>query len=173
MRPDPFSRRGASLVELLGVIAVGSVIIGLVGVCLQGMYRAEQRTRQHMTRRAAVTQLSWRLRADAHEATQAELTAPPQTGVSAGLVLTAPDGRTITYRTADAQIERTVRQGERTLHHDAFRLPGVRTAWQLETAGRHPLATLVIAHLPEPGLKPVETELEERIESIVGLQQKP
>lgn len=171
-RTLPRRRRAFSLVEMLVVVALGSAILGMVGVCLQGMYRAEQRTRQQMTQHAALTQLGLQLRADAHEAVRAERTEPAKPGDTAELVLNVRDGRTITYRADRGQAERTVQRGEQVVHHDAFRLPGVRVAWALETVGEQVLAAAVIGHAPEPGVTAGETVFEERLEARVGLHQK-
>ncbi|MCY2992488.1 MAG: type II secretion system protein [Planctomycetota bacterium] len=166
-------RRGFSLVELMIVMTIASVSIGLVGVCLQGLYRAEQRTRQQMTQRAALTQLGLRFRSDSHEAARVDRAEQAKPGGTGGLVLTVRDGRTITYHADGGQVERTVQRGGQVVHHDAFRLPGVRVAWVLETAGDRTFAAAVILHTPEPGVTTGETVYEERLEACVGLHQKP
>ena len=172
-RVRPRRRRGLSLVEMMVVIAIGSAIIGLVGVCLQGLYRAERRTRQQMTQREALTQLGLRFRSDAHEAARVERTEPAKPGGAVRLVLTAQDGRTVTYQADGGQVERTVERGGQVVHHDAFRLPGVRVAWELKSAGDQVLAAAVILHAPEPSVATGETDYEERLEARVGLHQKP
>jgi hypothetical protein len=157
---------------MLIVITLVTVIVGLIGVCLSGIYRAELRTRQLTICRTAISQLSLRLRTDAHESLRAELAEQPGQG-GADLTLIGADGRTIAYRAEAQQVERTVRKDGHTLHHDAFRLPGVRVAWQLQTEIARPLATAVISHLPEPGVKALEPVREERLEAVVGLHVLP
>ena len=166
-------RRGFSLVELMIVMTIASVSIGLVGVCLQGLYRAEQRTRQQMTRRAALTQLGLRFRSDAHEAARVELAEQAKPEDTVGLVLTAQAGHTVTYHADGGQVERTVQRGGQVVHHDAFRLPGVQVAWELQAVGDQTLAAAVILHKTEPGVTTGETNYEERLEARVGLHQKP
>jgi hypothetical protein len=154
-------------------MTIATVVVSLAGVCLHGMYRAEQRTRQGMTRRAALTALAARFRADAHDAARAELAPPAATGEGGGIVLTLASGPTIAYRTDGPCVERTAQQDGQTVHHDAFRLPGVRVAWQLQTDGSRPLASAVITHLPEPGVRVDVAVREERLEAAVGLRRPP
>jgi prepilin-type N-terminal cleavage/methylation domain-containing protein len=162
-------RRGFTLVELLIVIAVASVVIALVGVCLSEMYRSERGIRRVLTQQAGMQRLALQFRTDAHEAKTATVTVPNNGTEADGLQLTTGDGRTIAYR-ADAQaVERTVRKGDQIVHRDAFDLVGTRTVWQLTLDSGQTVATVIVIHLPRPGRMADEPLYEERIEAVVGV----
>ena len=161
-------RRGISLVEMLVVIGLSSLILSLIATCLHGLYRADGRTRLRLEERAAITQLSLRLRADAHAAVHAELLTPSTPDELAGLALIAADGRRIEYRSATRRIERTVSQDGRTIHRDAFRLPLAQATWELETAMGRSLVAVVLT-TSALGSSAAVRAAAERLEAAVGL----
>lgn len=156
-------RRGFSLIETLIVISISSLLTAAVGACLLTLYRAEHRTREAIGRREALTELSLHLREDAHAARRAELDAPQRS-----LKLDAGEGRTITYRAAPGQVERQISRGAETLHRDAYRLPGLTVAWDVQqAAGQRQLAVAVLAPQTEPG-QTANQGPAERLEAVVG-----
>ena len=168
MSAQPKCRRGITLIETMVAIAVSGVLLSLVGVCLHGLHRAEQRTQQWTTRRAAVGRLSLQLRADAHAAVRAVRNESPPSA-DASLTLTTASGREIEYRCRNQHIDREVREDGKIIHRDAYRLPGACVTWQVDNDGPRPLIVAVIAALPEPGVNGVAPLAEERLEAVVGL----
>jgi len=158
--------RGIALVELLVVIALVSVIISAVAICLHGMYRANQRTRESMAGRTAISRLSLGFRADAHAAAAAAVDAKTSKK-PASIVFSQPAGRTVGYRFERSRVLRVVRQDGEVAHRDAFRLPR-RTEIQWESAGDgKPFVSMVIDYVSESGAD--ETACQQRVEAAIGL----
>jgi type II secretory pathway component PulJ len=160
------NRSGISLVEMQVVISMMAVLLGFTGVCLHGMYRAQARLESNVQRRASLDRLWLRLCADAHSAVAVRLQDDDQTRQS--LLLTASDGAEIGYRTGQSEVQRIVRQGEKVLHRDTFRLPGAADVqWQL-SEGTQPVISAVVV----PGSEPARagTAVPMTIRATVGAQ---
>jgi len=158
--------RGIALVELLVVIALVSVIISAVAICLHGMYRANRRTRESMAGRTAISRLSLRFRADAHAAVDAAVEVEASEK-PASVVFSQPAGRTVEYRFERSRVLRVVRQDDEVAHRDAFRLPR-RTEIQWESADDDkPFVSMVIDYVSESGID--ETARQQRVEAAIGL----
>lgn len=171
LRPLPprTRRRGISLIELLAVITTASVILSGLGVCLHGMYRVEQRTRQRVAQRTAWSQAALLLRSDAHSAGQADLATAPDGQPAGGLTLTLGDGRRVQYGFDGRQLQRTVLRDGQRVHNDAFRLPGLQVTWTLRRDGDQTRVTMTGRPRSEPGVPAGALEAEERIDAVVRL----
>lgn len=123
-------RPAYSLVEMMVVIALLGVVASIAAVCLHGLYRVDRGAREDCERRRSMVRLSVQFRSDAHLATEAAV------GVGGdetrAIVFTQPPDRTIEYRAESNGIKRIVRQSQKIVHQDVFRLPGVRKI-RLET----------------------------------------
>jgi type II secretory pathway component PulJ len=162
------NRRGTSLVEMLVVVTAISLIVGATGVCLQGAYRADRRTREELSRQAALHRLAVQFRSDAHRAQAARLLAPAGQQ-PAGLAFAQPDGKSIEYRWQEERLERRVLDGQNRLHSDSFAVSRVRAVeWRL-SAGRTVLATVVIRSASE-GADAGAGKWEWHIDAAVGLR---
>lgn len=159
--------RGITLVELLVVIALTSVIMSAVVVCLHSMYRADRRTRESMTGRSALGRLSLRFRADAHAAEDAMIGGQAAEG-QPSIVFSRSLGETVAYRFEQTHVLRIVRKEEKDVHRDAFRLPRrTRVEWQ-SAAGDEPFVSMVVHDVPESDID--EPTRPQRIEAAVGLR---
>lgn len=159
--------RGITLVELLVVITLVGVIISAVAVCMQGMYRADRRTREAIAGRTALARLSLRFRADAHAAVDVQVEAPAA-DKSPSVVFSRPAGETIEYRFEQHHVVRIVRKQENDLHRDAFRLARRAQVEWLTAGGGKPFVSMVVHHMPESDVD--EVMREQRIEAAVGLR---
>ncbi|MCL4201161.1 MAG: hypothetical protein KJ000_01610 [Pirellulaceae bacterium] len=168
-------RHGITLVEMQVVITLMGVLLGLSGVCLHTMYRAQARLEGNIQRRAALDRLALQLRTDAHSAVAARLLNDNATRM---LVLTAPDDVEIVYRAQQTDVSRTVRakaaeeaeQSPRAdfLHRDTFRLSGAAgVEWQLSDDAQ-PVVSMTV--LPADGLARNGTAVPTTIRTSVGWQ---
>ncbi len=160
-------RRGTSLVEMLVVIGLAGVMISTTGVCLHGLYQAEQEVREAAVRRAAIAHLSSQFRADAHAAGRVHLRAA-DAGAKPGLQFSNSDGSTIEYYQQDDRVVRTVKQADEVLHTDAFRL-GHKYAvtWEVD-GGQPPTVSADLARQSRVG-RQWDGGYRERIEAVVGV----
>jgi type II secretory pathway pseudopilin PulG len=168
-------RHGITLVEMQVVITLMGVLLGLSGVCLHTMYRAQARLDGNIQRRAALDRLELQLRTDAHSAVTARLL---DDEAATMLVLTAPDGTEIVYRAPQSDVSRTVRAkaaeeagqipGADFVHRDTFRLPGAAgVEWKLSDDAQPVVAMTV---LPTDGLARNGTAVPTTIRTAVGWQ---
>jgi prepilin-type N-terminal cleavage/methylation domain-containing protein len=154
-------RRGITLVEMLVVTTVSGVIFSAATVCLHGMYRADQHARQATAHRSAVSRLALQFRTDAHAAATARLLDAD------GIVFVEPSNQTIEYRSQPGEIVRTVRQEERVVHRDAFRLvQRSDVAWRMQGDAR-PIVTIEISRPARSGEG--SPDFADRIEAGVGV----
>jgi type II secretory pathway pseudopilin PulG len=168
-------RHGITLVEMQVVITLMGVLLGLSGVCLHTMYRAQSRLDGNIQRRAALDRLALQLRTDAHTAVAVRLL---DDEAATTLVLTAADGSEIVYRAPQSDVSRTVRakaaeeggQAPRddVLHRDTFRLPGAAgVEWKL-SGDAQPVVAMTV--LPTDGLARNGTAVPTTIRTTVGWQ---
>ena len=159
-------RRAFSLIELLVVLTLLGVIISATAVCLHGVYRVDQQTRQAVAHAAAVNRLSLQFRADAHASVRANV--QPGEGESPPVILFAElDGRTTEYRQQRSHVMRTVTHSGEVLQREGYLLrPGSIAVWRVE-GGSPAVASLDIT----PAAMPGESARQEHCEAIVGLVQ--
>ena len=168
-------RHGITLVEMQVVITLMGVLLGLSGVCLHTMYRAQTRLEGNIQRRAALDRLALQLRTDAHSAVTARLL---DDEAAKALVLAAADGTEIVYRAQQSDVSRTVRAkaAEETgqtsradfEHRDTFRLPGAAgVEWKLSEDAQ-PVVSMTV--LPADGLARNGTAVPTTIRTSVGWQ---
>ncbi len=157
-------RRGTSLIEIMVVVALLGVMISATGVCLHGVYRVDQQTRQAVVHATAVDRLSLQFRADAHAAMKASVQQgegqdPP------AIVFAELDGRTTEYRQQRNHIIRTVARSGEVVHREGYLLRrGSVATWRVE--GQSPaVASLDITPAATPG----NSARQEHCEAIVGL----
>ena len=158
------NRRGNSLIEMMVVVALLGVMISATGVCLHGVYRVDQQTRQAVAHASAVDRLLLQFRADAHAAVRASVQqgegeSPP------AIVFAELDGRKTEYRQQRNHIIRTVTRSGKLVHGEGYLLRrGSVAAWRVE--GQSPaVASLDITPAATPG----SSARQEHCEAIVGL----
>ncbi|MDZ4659200.1 MAG: prepilin-type N-terminal cleavage/methylation domain-containing protein [Bythopirellula sp.] len=96
-------QRGFTLVEMLAVIAVGSVLLVLATSVVQRAMKLNSQWRTHADVTRALTRLSHDLRRDAHEANGVTVTQEP-----GEIQFSLPDGQTVRYTIADDEIVRVL-----------------------------------------------------------------
>jgi hypothetical protein len=132
------------------------------------MYRADQRVRQASLHRSAVSRLSLQFRTDGHAAEAVQLV-KSQADTVEGLRFVEASKRTIEYRGQNDEIVREMKEGEETVHRDAFRLlRGARVTWRVEGEPAT-IAALEICRLQDGA----GSDLRERIEAAVGVVGSP
>ena len=162
--------RGTTLIELLVVISVCSVVICASGVLLHRMYRADKEARLAMENAATVARLSLQFRRDAHAAAEARLLTEAD-GKVAGMAFDEPAGQSIEFRWRGSDVVRVVKQADKAVHRDSYRLPpGTKIQWQLETPTppQTPVAVVEISRAALRGVK-LDPIPGQRIEAAVGL----
>lgn len=143
------ARRGASLVELLAVMAATSVVM-TVGVGLvHRTLRLQSHTRHDLEHDHTALALGRQLRADMREATAAVTDDP-----AALLVLRSTAGTQITYRRTPRGLERIATTAAGGTRREDYEFP--RLLWRATCAGR--LVTLAGTG-PEPPQRPLRVEV--------------
>jgi type II secretory pathway component PulJ len=158
-------RPAVTLIEMQVVITLMAVLVGLTGVCLHGMVRAQDRLRRNVQRRVSLDRFSLQLRTDAHAANAARLDDDQATR---SLVLTAMDASEIVYRAEASEVSRTVRRGETVQHRDTYQLPGLASVqWELSDDAQ---LAVVLDSAPAQGVGKYATAPPMRLEAAVGVQ---
>ena len=137
-------RAGVTLIEMLVVIALTGVLLGLIGMMMNLLLRADKSGRDALSSSLNASRLSESFRHDVHLARAADLLPPPAEGTpSTGVVLRRDDGTTVQYRTAGDVIEREQKTGDDVKARDRFPLgAGSRPGFSRETADDLPFLSL-------------------------------
>jgi prepilin-type N-terminal cleavage/methylation domain-containing protein len=116
-------RRGASLIELMVVIAILTVIFGLVGVLFHRLFQAEQLSARTTVTEITTMRLADQFRRDIHAAQFVER--PEATGESLPTLelKSSGDAPTIRYTGGLNKLQRDVMQGQKSVAHETYRLP--------------------------------------------------
>ncbi|QDU94707.1 PulJ/GspJ family protein [Lignipirellula cremea] len=126
-------RTGSSLIEVLTAVALTTVLAGLSTAAIHTIYRANQTIVAGSEQRQQISRLARHLRRDAQLAVDCQAAADQQS-----LTFTLPDGRNIQYEHTSRGVRRFVRLREKTIHRDAFVLPGSETQFALVTLAEQP-----------------------------------
>lgn len=121
----PNARRGMSLIELVGVMAAGAVLVSVAIATLVALLRSDRRFAARLDGQQSLTELADQLRTDVHAA--AEATWDDAAGT---LRLTGANGDRVEYALRPARCERReAPAGEDEWRlASAYRMPS-RTAW--------------------------------------------
>jgi hypothetical protein len=157
-------RAGASLIELMAVIAATSVLIGLSAGLLRLLMDVERSGDEHLARGMSLGQLGRQFRDDVRAATgvvQREGDEPLKNGIT----LSLKDGQSVEYQVGEQSVVRFHRSSPRDTQREVFQLPtGVRA--RLETRPRdddgREWATLIVSRQSS------RTGGEYRVEAVVG-----
>lgn len=180
MRPAQRSRQGASLIELLAAITVGSVVFGLALVLAHGFLRMENNLRAERQTWAALGRLAEQFRDDAHAAQTVAMPEPKPEGAKRTATSTAEpgaawsfqfaSGRRAEYVVAAAEVTRIERVRGTVTSRESYPLPPGTTA-RLEppAAGTRRVALRIVPEelaVRQPAAQPV------RIEALVGFDHR-
>jgi hypothetical protein len=154
-----------SLIELIGVMAAGAVLVSVAVVTLASLLRNDRRFAARLDGQRSLTELADQLRTDVHAAAEATWDAAAGT-----LRLTAADGDRVEYAMRPARcVRRESQAGD-----DEWRLAGVyrtpaRTEWSA-TVERLRERSLVRVELswPRPGTRSDAKRQQSEIIAIVG-----
>ena len=122
------SRRGVGLVELLVMLAGGSVLLGTVAVLIGVMFRSEQHSARKVSTALSADRLSRQFRQDAHSAVKAELMRDQETP---GLQFIIDGDRRVSYMAGDDRMVRTVTATNGRKRHDQYRIARGEWAFHL------------------------------------------
>jgi type II secretory pathway pseudopilin PulG len=161
------ARRATTLIEMVAVIALSSVVMGIIGIILNGAWRVESAMENQRVVLDSIARFAAQFRDDVHRALSAEVSR----GSSAStLTLTLPDDGKIEYSSYSEAIERHVQQSDHTAQRESYTLhDGSSFDWQINPVGDRKQVTAIISY--PLGVK--STEFSERrelhIDAIVGL----
>lgn len=127
------ARRGVGLVELLVMVAGGSVLLGTATVLIGIMFRSEQNSTRMVTDALATDRAARQFRQDAHAALKAEVD-------PARIKFIFNDERQISYAPADDRLIRTSTSSDGRERRDEFRV--VRGVWTFGLSHEGRLAEL-------------------------------
>ncbi len=116
------SRRGYALVEMLVVIAVGSVLLGIASGLLVLLMGVEQASRELLRQEVALASLADQFRRDVWGSTRL-LPADGKTN-SPGWRFEAAEGTVVQYRVQGTSLIRAVLDGGVAREQEAYQLPG-------------------------------------------------
>ncbi len=111
-------QRGFTLVEMLAVIAVGSVLLVLATSVVQRAMKLDSQWRSHANITRALTRLSHDLRRDAHEALSVTLTQEPSE-----IQFSLPEGQTVRYTIAEDEIVRVLETPGEQAQREYYKKP--------------------------------------------------
>jgi len=161
-------RRGWSLIEVIVVMAVGSVVLGTASTLLYTIMRAERAARHEIERRAVLGRLADQFRSDAHAATRCEAI-PAEGGNKSqpGWQFDLPSGESVVYENGPDGLLRTERIGQAVQRRETFSLPAETTAEiEIHAADRPRLVSLLIVPSDDVAAQP---QLESvQIEALLG-----
>jgi len=168
------------LVELLAVIAVIAILVSVISTVLHAVIRADRSLKDQKTFNAAVIRLSEQFREDVHLAEDVKLTGAEdvkltgaeetETETNNRLLLTLPQGRTVTYEIQPGRVVRRLTRAGETEHQEAYRLPP-ETTGRFEPPGEANgrLAALVLVERAAEEPENDDAARSVRIEAAVGL----
>jgi type II secretory pathway pseudopilin PulG len=161
------ARRATTLIEMVAVIALSSVIMGIIGIILNGAWRVENAMENHRVVLDSIARFAAQFRDDVHRAVSAEISrgAPAST-----LTLTVPDERKIEYSIGAEAIERSVRQGDQIVQRESYILQDSASVdWRITTVKDRQQATAIIGYPPDAQSAELSDHRELHIDAIVGL----
>ena len=161
-------RRAFTLVEVLVVVALSSLLLGVVISVVQGLIRRDQATRAGSPRNEQLAALAEVLRTDIRRGSDVSLATDDT------LLVAFPAGETARYQLDSGGCRRKVtRTGDETAYTDLYDI-GRGTTWKIERdySGRRPLvlATLERAadNYPHTALVPLSVEAVLGADSALG-----
>ncbi len=116
-------RKGASLVELLAVMAVGSAVVGVAVAMIHTVLRTESAVRERLETRAAVSLLARQFRSDAHEADGFGPAGGEPSSLDSPWQFTIAPDHQVRYTPQPGRILREERIGGELPKREMFRLP--------------------------------------------------
>jgi type II secretory pathway pseudopilin PulG len=161
------ARRATTLIEMIAVIALSSIIMGIIGIILNGAWRVENAMENQRVVMESIARFAAQFRDDVHRARSAEVSR----GSSAStLTLTLPDERKIEYSIGAEAIERSVRQGDQIVQRESYTLQdGSSVDWRITTVRDRQQATAIIAYPVDAQSAELTERRELHIDTIVGL----
>jgi type II secretory pathway pseudopilin PulG len=140
------TRRGFTLIEVLGTITLLGAVWATVVLALHAMYEAERRLSRGFETANTVDHLAQRLRSDAHAARSVSL---DDAGDDSVLLLLSSPARRIRYRGVEQGVERTVLVSDAVEHREVFYLSAAAVGWTLEARDQGEVILLRL-QLPDP-----------------------
>jgi prepilin-type N-terminal cleavage/methylation domain-containing protein len=148
-------RHGASLIELMVVIAILTVIFGLVGVLFHRLFQAEQLSARTTVAEITTMRLADQFRRDIHAAQSAKRSEATGEALPTLELKSSGDAPTILYTGGLNKVQRDVRQGQKSIAHETYRLPSCRVTFppsptDPESEGSNQRPSFVTLYLERP-----------------------
>jgi type II secretory pathway component PulJ len=163
--------RGTSLIELVIVISMSFVVLALVGVMLNGMWRTQRVMADHQATMNSIERFAQQFRQDAHTARDANLVKND----SADALQFQQNGKLVEYSVANSRVERTVKKADAVAARETYVLPDdslVKFAVSQFEAGR--LASVEVKYPPIYQTDPDVTGRREfQIEAAISASNSP
>ena len=127
-------RSGITLLELVGVLGIGALILAISTNVIANMLRMENQTREQVVQIESVSRLTDQFRQDIHDAREVQLSDLE----SNRLLINQVTEQQIEYTLEGRSIVRTEKRGEQRISREGFRLPrDTRVIWErVENNGR-------------------------------------
>jgi len=131
---EQYRRSGITLLELVGVLAIGSLILAISTNVIVNMLRMENQTREQVVQIESVSRLTDQFRQDIRNAREVRLSDP----VANRLLVDNGTEQQIEYTLEGRSMVRTEKRGDERVSREGFRLSGdTRVTWeQVENNGR-------------------------------------
>jgi prepilin-type N-terminal cleavage/methylation domain-containing protein len=170
-------RRGASLIELMVVVAILTVIFGLVGVLFHRLFHAEQLSARTTVTEITTMRLADQFRRDIHAAESVKRSEATDEALPTLELKNSGDAPTILYTGGLNKIQRDVMQGQKSVAHETYRLPSCRVTFpqsqsepEVEESDQHtsfitlylerPHATVTVSEQAQPPLRAIVIDAE-------------
>lgn len=167
------ARRGYSLVEMLGAMAVLLVVLGASVALIDRLLKLDGAARDHRRALATAGRLARAFRSDAHAAAFA-MTPPGADRSAAELRLRGPSDHDVVYQFDRGTVTRLESVEGLPARGETFRLPGRAGHFEIQEEGPGVLAALVVAW--PLGRSPTNSSANEarnwRVEAAVGLDHR-
>lgn len=159
-------RLAFTLVEITAVIALLSIVLGAVGVLLNGAWRIQRSMSHDRVVFDSIGRLARQFRDDAHEA---ETATAATVARSQRLTLTMRNGMRLEYQSGEETIERFVFRDDQVAEREAFAIPsGAKVAWQIDNSAGRKIVSLILSSPLDSTAPEFADRRELRVDAALG-----
>ncbi len=159
-------RRAVTLIEMMAVIALSSIVMGLVGVTLHSAWQIERAMDNHRLVLDSIGRLAQQFRDDVHAA-QTVGTSPNSSAKK--FTLNLSDEKQIEYQGAADAMQRLERDRDQIVRRESYTLPPEAAVdWQIESLGKRQQTSMIISYPLDAKPAEFSEQRELRIDALVG-----
>ncbi len=158
---------GTTLVEMVAVIALTSVVMGVIGLLLNSAWRMQRSLETDDVVIHSISSLAQQLRDDVHRAYDATM---PESESTKSLTLSLPDNISVEFSAANDGIERVARSGGNIVQRESYLLvAGTSAQWQISPLKSRRVVTLQLQCPIGPNPHEFTERRQMRIDAVISL----